>query len=115
MTSPGNIVYDLDLDKRSTGRLSNVLLKVKNVDTDTLLQTNNISESYTFPYNYGLVNNDWVNYDTTTSELGIETILPIFTLEKIYSIQNYRSYLAIHPNNADDYVINSLSEVDKLY
>jgi len=78
MTSPGNIVYDLDLCRRSTDRLSNILLKVKNVDTDTLLQTNNISESYAFPYNYGLVNKGWVNYDTTTSELGIETILPIF-------------------------------------
>jgi len=117
MPSPGNIVYDLGLDKRyNTGWLSNVLLKVKNTKTDILLQTNNISESYIFPYKYELVNMEWVSYDVTTiNELGVEIISPIFSLDKIYSIENYCSYLAIHPNNADNYKINSLSDVDKLY
>jgi hypothetical protein len=113
MPSPGHITQDKG-SRYSTGSLSNVLIKVRGVNTDELLPTANTSKSYTFSYNYQLVNTEYVNYDVITNLLGEVVILPIFSLEKIHSIQNYSSYLALHPNNSSDSVINSLSEVSRL-
>jgi len=113
MPSPGHIVSDSGL-YGTIPQLSNVLVKTKNFDTDILSQTDYISKSYTFPYNYQLSNMGWVNYDLINSQSGVETVWPVFSLEKIYSIQNYNSYRAFHPSNTDDYAINLLSEVSKL-
>ena len=57
---------------------------------------------------------EYVNYDVITNLLSEVVILPIFSKEKIHSIQNYSSYPALHPNNSSDSVINSLSEVSRL-
>jgi len=55
MLSPGHITYDLG-PKYNTGSLSNVIIKISNDVTDKLVPTTTISKSYTFPYNYQLVN-----------------------------------------------------------
>ena len=111
--SPGNITYDLGLNKYDNW-LSNVLIKVNDTTNDKLLEPRSISKSYTFPYNYQLVNTKWVDYDITIDQLGVETLSPIFSLDKIHSIENYCSYLSLHPSNVNDYLINALTEINKL-
>ena len=70
MPSPGNITRDLGPNNYNNW-LSNVLIKTNDTVNDKLLATHSISKSYTFPYNYQLVNTKWVDYDIITNQLGV--------------------------------------------